>query len=205
MRRVSIDLLVVRRLVAAFVALPLALAAAPGCNQSGGGEEEEKENEESVKECDEDSKDDDCEKEAPVCGDGICQEGETDACDDCQEPEPKPEPEPEPVCGNGTCEAGETPQSCSADCAAPPTDATILVANNSSYTICYLYAAPCSSSTWGPDQLGSSTLPSGYTIEFSEVPPGCYDFRAESCDSMYWESLGNYIAAGDYYTLTLTN
>ncbi len=52
----------------------------------------------------------DCKPTGPVCGNGMCETGETNAnCPaDC-----KPTG---PVCGNGTCEAGETSASCAADC-----------------------------------------------------------------------------------------
>jgi hypothetical protein len=55
----------------------------------------------------------DCPPAGPVCGNGTCEAGETNAsCPaDC--------PPAGPVCGNGTCEAGETNASCPADC--PPT------------------------------------------------------------------------------------
>jgi hypothetical protein len=192
MRSVSIDLFVLRRFVAAFVALPLVLGGAVGCQQSG-EEEEEGKKEEPVKECDEDSDDEDCEKE-PVCGDGVCEDGETDACNDCA---------PKPVCGNGVCEDGET-DACS-DCAAPATDATLLVENDSSYTIYFVYMTPCSSPSWGADLLGSdNVILSGQAVEITNIAEGCWDFRAEGSD-IYWEALGNYFVGGEYYTLPLTN
>jgi len=51
--------------------------------------------------------DTDCE---PVCGNDVCEPGETsDTCyDDCG-----------PVCGNNKCESGETANSCPADCYQP--------------------------------------------------------------------------------------
>jgi len=50
---------------------------------------------------------------APVCGNGICEEGE----DYINCPEDCPAP---PVCGNGICEEGETEENCPEDCAVQP-------------------------------------------------------------------------------------
>jgi PGF-pre-PGF domain-containing protein len=51
-------------------------------------------------------------EEGPICGDGVCEEGETsDTCSsDC------PKPTNTPSCGNGVCEEGEDCDSCSDDC-----------------------------------------------------------------------------------------
>src|SRR5688572_13323870 len=70
--------------------------------------------------------------EEPVCGDGVCEVGESTACSDCS-PDPDPDPDPDPE----------------------PGDASLLVRNNSSHSVWYLYVASCSSPTWGSDQLGS--------------------------------------------------
>jgi hypothetical protein len=195
MRSVSIDLLVVRRFITAFVALPLALAGAPGCEQGSSDDEGEEKGEEPVNSCDEDSEDEDC-KEEPVCGDGKCEDGETDACSDCA-----PE-QPEAVCGNGACEEGET-SACS-DCAPPATDATLLVENDSSYTVYFVYLTPCSSPSWGSDLLGANVMSPGQSLEITQISEGCWDFRAEGAD-IYWETFGNYLVAGEYYTLPLTD
>ncbi len=51
----------------------------------------------------------------PVCGDNVCEVGESRTCPaDCDGTTWE--------CGNGICEEGETYNSCSADCPAPPTD-----------------------------------------------------------------------------------
>ena len=39
--------------------------------------------------------------------------------------------------------------------------ASLTVYNNTSTTLCYMYISPTTSSTWGDDQLGSSTIPAG--------------------------------------------
>ena len=47
----------------------------------------------------------------PVCGNGICEIGETQTCpEDCFVS----------ICGNGVCEAGETPLNCPEDCKETP-------------------------------------------------------------------------------------
>jgi hypothetical protein len=62
----------------------------------------------------------------------------------------------------------------------PPSggSSTIVLHNNSGQTIWYAYVSSCSDSTWGEDDLGSSTVPNGSTFSFS-VPAGCYDLKAE--------------------------
>lgn len=46
----------------------------------------------------------------PLCGNGICEAGETVACADCVMA----------VCGNGVCDPGETATTCAADCTGGP-------------------------------------------------------------------------------------
>ncbi len=48
-----------------------------------------------------------CPRPQPICGNGVCEVGETNACGDCGGG---------PVCGNGACEAGETAAGCPGDC-----------------------------------------------------------------------------------------
>ncbi len=56
----------------------------------------------------------DCPPPVPICGNTVCEEGEsyTSCSADC--------PAPPSVCGNTVCEAGETAQSCAVDCGPPP-------------------------------------------------------------------------------------
>jgi hypothetical protein len=195
---VSIDSLVLRRLVLAAVAVPFALAGLAGCPTGEGDDDDGCEGED----CEEPEPEPEPEPKPapapPVCGDGVCEEGETSACSDCEEPSPSAQ------CGNGICEAGET-EACS-DCAAPTTDAALVVQNNSSYSIWYFYLTPCSSSSWGSDWLGSSVIPSGSSASSGDIPPGCYDMRAETEGaSYYWEDYGTYLSAGQTYTWTLVD
>jgi hypothetical protein len=50
--------------------------------------------------------------------------------------------------------------------------------NASGVTIDEFYLTPSSSSSWGVDQLGSGTLPTGSFFDVSTVPVGTYDARA---------------------------
>lgn len=54
----------------------------------------------------------------PVCGNGICETGETN--ENC----PEDCPNGEPVCGNGICEEGENAQNCPQDCGGLDIDTT---------------------------------------------------------------------------------
>lgn len=59
--------------------------------------------------------------------------------------------------------------------------AQLIVLNSSSQDICYLYLSPTNSDNWGPDQLGSQTIPAGQQFTLTGITPGVYDLRAESC------------------------
>jgi len=61
-------------------------------------------------------------------------------------------------------------------------NASLVVINNAPKTIYYLYASPCSSSSWGPDRLDSSqVISAGETVSFV-MTPGCWDLRAVFAD-----------------------
>jgi len=55
---------------------------------------------------------------------------------------------------------------------------TIRLSNVSGVTIDEFYISLASSSAWGSDQLGSSTLSSGFYFDVANVPVGTYDARA---------------------------
>ena len=79
--------------------------------------------------------------------------------------------------------------------------ATLYVWNDSSYDVDQLYVSPCSSTTWGYDQL-SGTLSPGDGFELTGVPPGDFQVRAEvpdgtpGCDGLFRESPGTVISVG---------
>jgi len=54
----------------------------------------------------------------------------------------------------------------------------LTIENNGATTIFYVYFSLSSSSSWGDDQLGSSTIPSGGSYTWS-VGPGIYDVKVE--------------------------
>lgn len=60
--------------------------------------------------------------------------------------------------------------------------APVLIVNESSHEICYLYISPSDSEEWGPDWMGKDvTIPAGSTRTL-QVPLGTYDLRADDCD-----------------------
>jgi hypothetical protein len=72
----------------------------------------------------------------------------------------------------------------------PPTEAPaatvdvsarLVVENNSSTTICYLYLSLSSDSEWGSDQLGDTSILPGESYELWDIPPGTYDMRITDC------------------------
>jgi uncharacterized protein YraI len=61
-----------------------------------------------------------------------------------------------------------------------PSDITLSIFNNTSFTIVYVYIALSSNPSWGNDQLGASdTIPIGGTYSWV-FPPGVYDVKVEN-------------------------
>jgi hypothetical protein len=146
----------------------------------------------------------------PRCGDGVCEGNEASTCpSDCQTcgngvcegNEPSTCPSDCTVCGNGVCEGNEA-STCTSDCTA-----RLVVRNQSSYTIWYLYLGACGGQ-WSNDQLGASTIPPGGQFTLSGIPPGCWYFRAETSASVNvrWTTpSGVQLSPGQAYTWTLVN
>lgn len=59
--------------------------------------------------------------------------------------------------------------------------ATLVIVNQSSAEVCYVYISPTDSDTWGEDWLGDDTIPPGRQRQF-KLPAGEYDVKAEDCD-----------------------
>jgi hypothetical protein len=114
----------------------------------------------------------------PVCGNTICDTGETTAtcAQDC--------PPPGPTCNNNNiCETTETVASCPADCAS-----TVKFANYASVPVWFLYAWPCGTTDMGADLLGNNTLPNGYVYTINDANPGCWNFYAKNQGGGYVDS-----------------
>ena len=82
-------------------------------------------------------------------------------------------------------------------------NATLTVINSTSSTVCYMRISPTTSSVWGDDWLGSSTIASGASHNFS-VPSGSYDLRAEYCGGGEATQMGVSITGSITWTLTGT-
>jgi hypothetical protein len=82
--------------------------------------------------------------------------------------------------------------------APPPSSASIVLHNNSGGTIWYAYVSACTDSSWGDDDLGSSTVPNGGTFTFP-VTAGCYDLKAEGSGHTIIETEMGVNVSGTYH------
>jgi hypothetical protein len=83
-------------------------------------------------------------------------------------------------------------------------DATIVVENNASVTVFYMYISECTDDDWGEDELGSETIAPGEEEEF-DVDAGCWDLRAEFSDDTFAEDFGIELDEGDEFTWELVD
>lgn len=81
--------------------------------------------------------------------------------------------------------------------------ASVTVYNYTDVTIWYLYITPSSSSDWGPDQLGSSTIPSGGAFTVNNIPAGTYDLRAVDYYGYNYYASDQVLEGGHSYNWTL--
>jgi hypothetical protein len=80
-----------------------------------------------------------------------------------------------------------------------PTDITLTIYNNTGFTIVYVYISLSSDSSWGNDQLGSTTtIPVGGTYSWV-FPPGEYDVKVENGVHAILETWMNIQLSADTY------
>ncbi len=71
---------------------------------------------------------------------------------------------------------------------AVPQTHELTVYNLTDRSICFLYLSRSSSDVWGPDQLRTDVILSGYRFTLYGIEPGSYDLKAETCGGS--EALG---------------
>lgn len=81
--------------------------------------------------------------------------------------------------------------------------AQLVIVNDSSVDICYLYVSPSNAGDWGPDQLGDQTIPAGSQFTLTGITPGTYDLRFEACSGGELEEYG--VNISDVFTYTVTD
>lgn len=81
---------------------------------------------------------------------------------------------------------------------------SLVVSNESSSAVFYLYASPCSASGWGEDRLGSDTISSGDSYSFA-VTPGCWDLKARFADGDEATRRNQQVRRGAALTWTLSD
>jgi hypothetical protein len=59
----------------------------------------------------------------------------------------------------------------------PDTSSTLIIENDSSYTLLEINLSPTTSASWGPDLLGNTVLAPGDTFEVSGIQCDTYDIR----------------------------
>ena len=83
--------------------------------------------------------------------------------------------------------------------------AAVVLLNQTNAPVYFVYISPCSSSSWGEDQLGESeVVQPGATRTFS-MSPGCWDMKARFNDGREFEERQVQMSAGASRTWTLSN
>jgi hypothetical protein len=85
-----------------------------------------------------------------------------------------------------------------------PTTGTVILINNSTYTLSSAYARKSGTSNWGSNLI-PSYIYSGGSFTKSDVEPGTYDFVIYETTGGYWTYSGISFAAGTTHIVTLTN
>jgi len=81
--------------------------------------------------------------------------------------------------------------------------AQLVIVNDSSLDICYLYVSPSDAGDWGPDQLGEQIIAAGSQFTLRGITPGTYDLRFEACSGEELEEYG--VNISDVFTYTITD
>ncbi len=122
------------------------------------------------------------------------------------------------ACGGGATEPTAVPPTAVPPTAVPPTaappaeepaagsskgTASLILENQSSLTLCYLYISPANQDSWGDDQLGAdNTVPPGSSFTITDIPAGTYDLRVETCDDQSVERFGEVLEGETTWTIT---
>ncbi len=83
--------------------------------------------------------------------------------------------------------------------------ATVVMLNQTSLPIYFVYISPCSSSGWGEDQLGESEVVQPGSTRTFTMSPGCWDMKARFRDGREIEERQVYMTAGGSRSWSLTN
>lgn len=82
--------------------------------------------------------------------------------------------------------------------------ATIIVDNDATAAVHFLYFAECSDEEWGDDELGTQTIAPGAQRSF-DVIAGCWDMRAEFSDESFAEDFGIDLDQDEEFTWQLVD
>ncbi len=87
----------------------------------------------------------------------------------------------------------------------PGSPATLVVVNNSPFTVYYLHVSPSGETTWGPDQMRpSATIPPGGSFVLRGIPTGTWDVLATgNSGTPVWTNTMLSFAQGENKTLHL--
>lgn len=145
------------------------------------------------------------------CGDDKCNGNETvDTCPmDCA------------VCGDTICSTTEDVTSCPADCAvcgdsicsstetatscAQDCTGTFRTDNQSSFTISGLYVYACGTTNRGSNQIAGRVIAPNSSFTMTMVPPGCWNFHADGTSGVFWDRFNTIIEASKTFTWTVIN
>jgi hypothetical protein len=93
------------------------------------------------------------------------------------------------ICSLSACKGGDGPSAPEENTPAPSTSTgTIRVSNSTSAAMWFVYFSPCETTDWGVDRLGDDVILSGNSVQWTSVPTGCWDVKAELSDGREAES-----------------